>query len=207
MTMLNPFKRSLKNIVVAGLSLFMCAGFDFSRHSIPVEEIYDEGPGKDGIPSINNPRFISVDQADGDLLADKDRIIGLVVNGKAKAYPIKILNWHEIVHDRIGDRRVVVILCPLCGTGMVFDAMIEGRPMNFGVSWLLYQNDVLLYDHKTESLWSPIEKQAGTGPMTGTPLSLMASMHTNWGFWKKKHPDVMVLSDRTGYRRDYDRDP
>jgi len=129
------------------------------------------------------------------------------VNGKKKAYPIKILNWHEIVNDSIGGRRVVVTFCPLCGTGMVFDANAAGRQLNFGVSGLLYQSDVLLYDRQTESLWSQIKQEAVTGMLTGTRLQLLPSIQTTWGAWKKQHPDTFVLSTHTGYSRDYDEDP
>ncbi|MBT6716204.1 MAG: DUF3179 domain-containing protein, partial [Nitrospina sp.] len=162
---------------------------------------------KDGIPSIDNPRFLTAEEADGSLLRNADRVLGFSYNGHARAYPIKILNWHEIVNDKVGGQPVVVSFCPLCGTGMVFDANVKNRRLKFGVSGLLYQSDMLLYDHQTESLWSQIKSEAVTGPMTGTRLKLLASTHTNWGSWKKKHPHAKVLSDKTGFRRPYDRDP
>ncbi|MBT5550635.1 MAG: DUF3179 domain-containing protein [Nitrospina sp.] len=192
------FKGFLGLIVVIALY-----GFDTSRHSIPVDDIYDGGPGKDGIPAILQPKFISADQADKSLLKKSDRVLGIVHQGQAKAYPIKILNWHEIVNDRAG----VVTYCPLCGTGMVFDAQVKGRKLTFGVSGLLYQSDMLLYDHQTESLWSQIKSEAVTGSLTGTRLKLLSSTHTNWQSWKTRHPKTLVLSSDTGYRRNYDRDP
>lgn len=178
-------------------------GFDYSRHNIPIDEIYDGGPGKDGIPAILHPEFISAENADRTLLKAKDRILGLVHLGEARAYPIKILNWHEIVNDRMG----VITYCPLCGTGMVFANQVKGRQLTFGVSGLLYQSDMLLYDHQTESLWSQIKSEAVTGRLTGTRLKLLPSMHTNWETWKAKYPETLVLSDDTGYRRNYDQDP
>ncbi len=181
--------------------------WDFSQHSIPLNEILSGGPGKDGIPAIDRPRFVPSSKASRTFLEDGDRIIALVVNGKKKAYPIKILNWHEIVNDRIGGRRVVVTFCPLCGTGMVFDANAAGKRLNFGVSGLLYQSDVLLYDRQTESLWSQIKQEAVTGKLIGTRLQLLPSVQTTWGAWKKQHPDTFVLSTKTGYSRDYERDP
>ncbi len=183
------------------------SAWDFSQHSIPVNEILDGGPGKDGIPAIDRPRFVPAAKASGTFLDDKDRVIALVVSGKKKVYPIKILNWHELVNDSIGGRRVVVTFCPLCGTGMVFDAQAAGKPLNFGVSGMLYQNDVLLYDRQTESLWSQIKQEAVAGKLTGTRLQLIPSTQTTWGAWKKKHPNTLVLSTRTGYTRDYGRDP
>ncbi|MBC8287793.1 MAG: DUF3179 domain-containing protein [Nitrospinae bacterium] len=185
--------------------IVMLCGFDTSRHSIPIDDIYDGGPGKDGIPAILKPKFISVEEADKTLLKKNDRILGYVYNGQAKAYPIKILNWHEIVNDRVGGASRVVTYCPLCGTGMVFDT--QGRNLTFGVSGLLYQSDMLLYDHQTESLWSQIKSEAVTGNLTGARLKLLPSTHTNWASWKAMHPETRVLSDNTGYRRDYDRDP
>jgi hypothetical protein len=181
--------------------------WDFSEHSIPLNEILSGGPSKDGIPAIDRPRFVPAAKASRVFMEDEDRIIALVVNGKKKAYPIKILNWHEIVNDRIGGSHVVVTFCPLCGTGMVFDANAAGRQLNFGVSGLLYQSDMLLYDRQTESLWSQIKQEAVIGKLTGTRLQLLPSTQTTWGAWKKRHPNTFVLSAQTGYSRDYDKDP
>ncbi|MBC8283085.1 MAG: DUF3179 domain-containing protein [Nitrospinae bacterium] len=199
--------KSIFAIVFAGVAFFAISGFDYSKHSIPIDEISDGGPGKDGIPSIDNPRFLTVEEADSSLMQNTDRILGFIHNDQARAYPIKILNWHEIVNDQVGGKNVVVTFCPLCGTGMVFDAHIKTQNLKFGVSGLLYQSDMLLYDHQTESLWSQIKSEAVTGPMTGTRLKLLASTHTDWGAWKKKHPKTLVMSDNTGFRRPYDRDP
>jgi hypothetical protein len=193
---------------LCGLITFIAlCGFDTSRHSIPVDDIYDGGPGKDGIPAILQPKFISAQEADQSLLKKNDRVLGIVHKGQSRAYPIKILNWHEIVNDRIGGDSRVVTYCPLCGTGMVFDTQVNGRKLTFGVSGLLYQSDMLLYDHQTESLWSQIKSEAVTGSMTGARLKLLPSTHTNWESWKAMHPDTVVLSDDPGYGRNYDRDP
>ncbi|MFQ5716604.1 MAG: DUF3179 domain-containing protein, partial [Nitrospinales bacterium] len=160
-----------------------------------------------GIPALLKPKFVSAREAEEDFLENNDRVLGVVINGQAKAYPIKILNWHEIVNDKVGGRPVAITFCPLCGTGMVFDGKAGGRNLTFGVSGLLYQSDVLLYDHQTESLWSQIKSEAVMGKMTGTKLKLLPSTHTLWRVWKKKHPDSQVLSTDTGYRRNYRRDP
>lgn len=193
-------------MVLAVCAVFFLSGFDYSRHSIPVDEIFSGGPPKDGIPSLDQPRFMTSNQAKN-FVKDGDRVLGLARNGHAKAYPVKILNWHEIVNDKIGNQAVVVTFCPLCGTGMVFDARVKGQSLIFGVSGLLYQSDMLLYDRKTESLWSQIKTEAVTGPLTGARLKLLSSTQTTWRQWKKKHPRTLVLSQKTGYRRDYDRDP
>jgi hypothetical protein len=198
---------SIFSVVLVSVIFFTLTGFDYSRHSIPLDEISDGGPGKDGIPSIDNPHFFTVEEADQALMRNGDRVLGFVSNNQARAYPIKILNWHEIVNDRVGGNPVVISFCPLCGTGMVFDANVKNRNLKFGVSGLLYQSDMLLYDHQTESLWSQIKSESVTGPMTGTRLRLLASTHTNWGAWKKMHPQTKVLSDQTGFQRSYDLDP
>ena len=198
-----------KSVIPFGLIVLWVglSAWDFSKHSIPLSEILSGGPGKDGIPAIDHPRYVPASRASQTFLENEDRIIALVVNGKKKAYPIKILNWHEIVNDSIGGRRVVVTFCPLCGTGMVFDANAAGQLLNFGVSGLLYQSDVLLYDRQTESLWSQIKQEAVTGKLVGTRLKLLPSTLTTWGAWKKQHPDTFVLSTKTGYLRNYERDP
>lgn len=187
------------------LTLPILSGFDFSKHSIPTSEILSGGPPKDGIPAILEPKFVPLNQVH--FLKNDDRVLGLVINGEAKAYPIKILNWHEIVNDTVGGQKVFVSYCPLCGTGMAFDAKIKGKHHTFGVSGLLYKSDVLMYDHQTESLWSQISQKAVTGPQTGTRLKLLPLIHTSFGAWKKAHANSVVLSTDTGYRRDYRRDP
>ena len=120
--------------------VFLLSGFDYSRHSIPLDDISDGGPGKDGISSIDNPHFLTVTEADQALMRNEDRVLGFVSNDQARAYP----NWHEIVNDRVGGNPVVISFCPLCGTGMVFDAHVESCNLKFGVSGLLYQSDMLL---------------------------------------------------------------
>jgi len=205
--LLNEKKKALllRIVFVSWMFVFL-SGFNYSKHSIPVDEIFAGGPAKDGIPALSQPKFVAAKNAKH-YMKDEDRVLGLARNGQAKAYPIKILNWHEIVNDTIGSQAVVVTFCPLCGTGMVFDGKINGKNLTFGVSGLLYQSDMLLYDRKTDSLWSQIKGEAVTGPMTGARLKLLSSTQTTWGTWKKMHPETMVLSQKTGYRRDYDRDP
>ena len=195
----------MKIFVCAGLALIILSGFDMSRHSIPRDQILSGGPPKDGIPAIDNPKFS--DAGSAGFMKNNDRVIGFAHNGVAKAYAIKILNWHEIVNDKVGGKSVVVSFCPLCGTGMVFDADSGGRGLTFGVSGLLYQSDMLLYDRQTESLWSQVKSEAVTGKLMGRKLKLLSSTHTTWKAWKKKHPKTLVLSTKTGHRRDYDRDP
>jgi len=180
-------------------------GFDLSRSLIPVDEIHHGGPARDGIPAIDRPRFVAAAQAD--YLQDRDRVLGISRNGVTKAYPIMMLNYHEIVNDRFGGEAIVVTYCPLCGTGMTFIASVDGSVRDFGVSGLLYNNDVLLYDRASSSLWSQLMKQAVTGPLRGTPLPQVAMSHTTWGDWRRRYPDTLILSTDTGTRRDYRRSP
>ncbi|MDH3640328.1 MAG: DUF3179 domain-containing protein [Gammaproteobacteria bacterium] len=189
----------------AALPAVITNGFDLTDTLIPVDQIHHGGPPRDGIPAIDNPQFLAVKQAVS--LADTDRVLGVRQNGVAKAYPIRILNYHEIVNDKFGSDGVVVSYCPLCGTGMAFSADIDGRTRSFGVSGLLYNSDVLFYDRETESLWSQILTKAVSGSMRGTKLKLLATTHTTWRDWRTRHPDTVVLSEATGHRRDYSRTP
>jgi hypothetical protein len=188
-----------------GLGKTPTTTFDLTRHSVPFEQIVDGGPGKDGIPAILNPQFVSISEAT--FLLDEDRVLGLKLGAEAKAYPIKILNWHEVVNDSVGGKPIVVTYCPLCGTGMAFEAHVQGNLHTFGVSGLLYQSDLLLYDHQTESLWPQVGMHAVAGPLTGEKLTPIFLEHTTWAEWRAAHPVTFVLSTKTGAFRNYDRDP
>ena len=181
-------------VLFCGTSLFAQEnrnGFDYSDALVPPKEILWGGVPRDGIPAIHNPTFIEA--AEADFLSDTDRVLGLVRNGVTKAYPIRIMDRHEIVNDQFGDERIVVSYCPLCFSGMAFKAMIGGEALSFGVSGLLYNSDVLLYDYKTDSLWSQIMSKAISGPMQGTGIEAVPVAHTTWRDWKARHPDTQVL--------------
>lgn len=180
-------------------------GFDLSGALVPAEQIEPGGPVRDGIPAIDNPRFTSASQAD--FLDGNDRVLGINLQGQQKAYPVRILNYHEIVNDRVGNTAVVVSYCPLCGTGMAFLAHRNGKDFDFGVSGLLYNSDVLLYDRQTESLWSQIRKQTIAGPLKGQYLQQIPLEHTSWSDWRARYPHTLVLSTDTGHRREYNRSP
>ncbi|MCP3870171.1 MAG: DUF3179 domain-containing protein [Gammaproteobacteria bacterium] len=173
---------------------------------IPVDEIHSGGPPRDGIPSIDKPRFKTPLSVGNDVKPD-DRVLGLAYKGITRAYPISIMNWHEIVNDRFGNEPVVITYCPLCGSGIAYNAKVAGKETHFGVSGLLYNSDVLLYDRQTESLWSQIMSKAVSGPLKGTRLDMLPLVHTSWSQWLADHPDTELLSRATGTSRDYDRDP
>ena len=176
-------------------------GFSLDNALIPVDEIKKGGPPRDGIPSLEDPKFVTAD--DAGYLKDRDRVLGISINGVARAYPIRILNYHEIVNDVIGGTAVVITYCPLCGSGTAFEAVINNRKYEFGVSGLLYNSDVLMYDRSTGSLWSQLMVQAVSGPMQGTRLKQLPLSHTSWPEWLERHPDTQVLSSKTGYSRSY----
>lgn len=180
-------------------------GFVITDPLIPASEIFAGGPPKDGIPAIVTPKFVSAEKSQ--FLENNAKILGIVIDGVAKAYPIKILNWHEIVNDKIKNKSFVVSYCPLCGTGLIFETIVAGENLTFGVSGLLYNSDVLFYDHQSESLWSQLLTKAISGKFKGSKLKLLASEHTTWERWKNLYPNSLVLSTETGFNRDYTKNP
>ncbi len=196
---------ALLMLLVLPLQAVAKNGFNLDNASIPVNKILAGGPPRDGIPSLDKPKFVVA--AAADFLKADDRVLGVFHKGEARAYPIRILNWHEIVNDRIKGDAVVVTFCPLCGTGLVYDGNINGKRHDFGVSGLLYNSDVLLYDRQSETLWSQILSQAISGPMVGRALKTLPVAHTSWQSWREQHPDTQVLSTETGFSRDYARSP
>lgn len=180
-------------------------GFDFSDALVPPNEILWGGVPRDGIPAINSPTF--VEAAEANFLSDTDRVLGLSRNGITKAYPIRIMDRHEIVNDRFGAEPIVVTYCPLCLSGMAFKATIGGEVLSFGVSGLLYNSDVLLYDYKTDSLWSQIMSKAISGPLKGADIEAVAIAHTTWRDWKARYPETQVLTVSMLLSSAYSSDP
>jgi hypothetical protein len=180
--------------------------FDVTRHVIRLDDIQAGGPPKNGIPALDHPTFVSASEAERSLKA-QDIILGVDSRGSAKAYPEQILNWHEVVNDDVGEQPVLISWCPLCGSGLVYDPRADGRRYTFGVSGLLYRQNLMFFDHETESLWSQLRGGAVAGPLAGTSLRLLPVTMTTWRSWKAEHPQTLVLSFQTGYKRDYSRDP
>ncbi len=179
--------------------------FDVTRHTISISEIERSIP-KDAIPALTLPQFVSAQEA-GRNLKDSDRVLGVAFDGEAKAYPIGMLNRHELVNDIIGNRPVLVTWCPLCGSSVLYDPVIDGRRLTFGVTGLLYKRNVIFYDHETMSLWSQLLSESVAGPLAGTPLPVLPMTDTTWGEWRRAHPNSLVLSFPTGRARDYEVDP
>lgn len=181
--------------------------FDLSTTVVPVGEIGSGGPPKDGIPALTNPKFVTARQAN--YLQPQDRVIGVVVDGEARAYPLKILDYHEIVNDRIGKLPVAVTYCPLCDSCAVFDRRTPLGEREFGVSGLLYNSNVLMYDRggKPESLWSQVMTKGVSGPAARKSLTALPLELTAWQDWQARHPETKVLSNQTGHARNYNRSP
>ncbi len=177
---------------------------------IPKNEIYAGGPPKDGIPALTNPRTVSAISSG---LQPADRVIGVVIGGEPRAYPLRILNWHEIANDTLGGRDIAVTYCPLCDSAVVFDRRVDGEVREFGVSGLLYNSNVLMYDRQgdesAESLWSQMMLKAVVGPAAerGLKLEVLPAQLTTWSAWVARHPQTTSLSFQTGHRRDYGNNP
>lgn len=163
---------------------------------IDLGELISGGPPKDGIPSIDSPRFTSAAETP---FADDEPVLGVAVNGDARAYPYGILNWHEVVNDTVGGVPVTITYCPLCDTGLVF----RRGGTTFGVSGKLYQSCLVMYDRADDTLYVQPWGIGAVGPAVNRILERLPVVKTTLGAWKARHPDTRVLSTETGHRRDY----
>ena len=170
---------------------------------IPISEVKDGGPGKDGIPSIDSPKFIDANDPRTDFLNDADLVIGIVKGGIVRAYPHSILDWHEIVNDKLNEDFITVNYCPLTGTAFGWRSAANGEKSTFGVSGLLYNTNLILYDRNTDSYWSQLELKCVNGDLIGDEPLLESVIETNWGTWKALYPNTKVLSLETGFSRNY----
>ncbi len=168
---------------------------------IPLSEVYDGGPGKDGIPALTNPRFTSI--ADATYLKDDDLVLGVKVGDEARAYPHPILDWHEIINDEINGELLAITYCPLTGSGIAWDRIVAGKTTTFGVSGLLYNTNLIPYDRATNSNWSQMRLQCVNGPLKGRFAALHVMLETTWKTWREMYPQTKVVSSNTGYSRPY----
>jgi Protein of unknown function (DUF3179) len=178
---------------------------------IPLDQIVSGGPPPDGIPSIDEPKFISIQEADK-YLEDSELVLGANINGDVRAYPLQILVWHEIVNDKVGGVPVAVTYCPLCFTNQVFNSTIvddKGKTviLEFGTSGKLYNSNLVMYDRTTKSLWSQAMAQAIVGKLAGVKLERIPFDVSYWKEWKQLYPESKVLSRDTGSTRPYGADP
>ncbi len=179
---------------------------DFSRHSVPYDEILSGGPPRDGIPPIDDPRFTTPGDAD-EWLRDQEPVIALELNGDARAYPLQILVWHEIVNDVVGSVPVAVTFCPLCNTAIVFERTLEGVVYDFGTSGKLRNSDLVMWDRQTESWWQQFTGEAIVGELTGKKLMFLSGPIISWSDFKSANPEGKVLSRDTGFSRSYGQNP
>ena len=179
---------------------------DFTKALVPLAEIVPGGPPPDGIPAIDRPKFVSTREADA-WLPPKEPVLAVRVGDDARAYPLRILIWHEIVNDRVGDKAVAVTYCPLCNSGLVFDRVVDGTALDFGTSGMLYKSDLVMYDRKTHSLWAQMEGRAIVGELAGTRLALIPSNTIAYEDFKTAYPGGKVLSHETGHQRHYGLNP
>ncbi len=162
--------------------------------SIPTAEIFDGGPGKDGIPALVNPNLVSPDDPSLDYLLESDRVIGLEWNGNAVAVPLNVGWWHEIVNLDLAGLQVAITHCPLTGSSLAFDRAPAGGA-TFGVSGLLYQNNLIMYDrNQAESLWPQMTRGAQCGPRLGAALTMIPVVEMTWKGWWSLHPDTRVVA-------------
>jgi len=179
---------------------------DFSVHSVPYSEILTGGPRKDGIPAIDDPNFVSIEQAD-EWLEPQEPVIVVHVGEKARAYPIQILMWHEIVNDTVGGLPLVVTFCPLCNTGIAFERNVDGQILEFGTTGRLRFSNLVMYDRQTETWWQQASGEAIAGELTGSQLVFHPASIIAWKDFKAGFPDGEVLSRETGFSRSYGQNP
>ena len=173
------------------------------RAQIRLDEIRWGGVHRDGIPPLVDPKTISAREATW--LADEHIVFGVALGGEARAYPKRILAWHEMVRDTLGARVINGVYCTLCGTMIVYDPVVNGTHHVLGTSGFLYRSNKLMYDHATKSLWNTIDGAPVVGSLVGQGIVLQA-LHvvtTTWGEWRRRHPETRVLSLETGHSRDY----
>jgi len=179
---------------------------DLSNATIDLSTLRPGGPPKDGIPSIDNPSFVSIEDASR-WIDSKEPVIAIEMNGVAKAYPLQILTHHEIANDEIGGTPVAVTFCPLCYSSIAFERTLDGEPVTFGVSGLLRKSDLVMYDRKSETLWQQFTGKAVVGDRAGEELEVIPSQLISFRQFAENYPDGTVLSRDTGHNRPYGQNP
>jgi hypothetical protein len=179
---------------------------DFSKHNVRYSEILSGGPPKDGIPALKDPQFVSVSEAEA-WLKPVEPIILVQVEDQARAYPIQVLIWHEIVNDTVGGEPLVVTFCPLCNTAIAFKRTVNGQALDFGTTGRLRYSNLIMYDRQTETWWQQATGEAIAGELTGTQLEFYPAVIISWQDFKTSYPQGTVLSRETGFSRDYGHNP
>lgn len=179
---------------------------DFTRSTIDLNDLLSGGPPRDGIPPIDEPRFLGVEQAAAEV-APNEPVVAYSHNGDHRAYPLAILMWHEVVNDEVGERPVTITFCPLCNTAIGFDRQVGDRLLDFGTSGLLRNSDLVMWDRQTESLWQQATGEAIVGELAGTRLEFVPVSIISYREFSDAYPEGLVLSRETGHRRAYGANP
>lgn len=180
-------------------------GTDFTKHSVPFEEIISGGPPKDGIPAIDDPSFMPVGEIH--TLSDREPVIRVAIGEDVRAYPLSILMWHEIVNDTVGGIPVAVTYCPLCNASIVFDRRVAGQTLSFGTTGKLRNSDLVMYDRQSESWWQQFSGEAIVGAMTGTRLERLPARVEPFGRFRKLAPAGVVMVPPGTHARPYGENP
>jgi Protein of unknown function (DUF3179) len=184
---------------------------DFSKHGVPFAEIRSGGPPKDGIPAIDTPRFERLARGKpmgwSAALGDTEPVIALSIGDDARAYPLRVLIWHEIANDTVGGTPVVVTYCPLCNAALVFERVVDGRVLDFGTTGKLRHSDLVMYDRQTESWWQQFTGEGIVGAMTGRRLRLVPSRLESFDRFRQRFPEGQVLVPSNPSARNYGRNP
>jgi hypothetical protein len=184
---------------------------DFSKHSVPHSEIRSGGPPRDGIPSIDAPRFVRMERGKAQgwaaALSETEPVIALSIAGDARAYPLRVLIWHEIANDTVGGTPVAVTYCPLCNAALVFERLAGGRVLDFGTTGKLRHSDLVMYDRQTESWWQQFTGQAIVGTMTASQLRLVPSRLESFARFRQRFPNGLVLVPNNPNARNYGANP
>ncbi|MGI9485104.1 MAG: DUF3179 domain-containing (seleno)protein [Geminicoccaceae bacterium] len=196
------FKADIMAAIDPNFREFLQAGVE---HEIRLEEIAWGGVVKDGIPALTNPKHITPEEAT--YITEDELVFGVEINGDTRAYPLRILDWHEMFNDVVGGQPVSLAYCTLCGSGILYKTDLDGKeePVIFGSSGFLYRSNKLMYDQETKSLWNQFTGRPVVGPLTGSgvELDVLPVAITSWSNWLNQHPETKVLSLDTGYNRDY----
>lgn len=179
---------------------------DFSRHTISYDDVLSGGPPKDGIPAVDNPQFTTVDAAN-EWLRPNEPVVLVEVGDVAKAYPLQVLTWHEIVNDEVGGVPISVTFCPLCNTAIGFEREFDGQVLDFGTTGRLRFSNLIMYDRQTETWWQQATGDGIAGRYAGSRLNFYPANIVSWDDFRATHPDAEVLSRDTGYSRAYGRNP
>ncbi|MBV6646892.1 MAG: DUF3179 domain-containing protein [Cyclobacteriaceae bacterium] len=170
---------------------------------VPVGQVFDGGPGKDGIPALENPEMVASSDSKTDFIREEAFVVGIKIGNKTKAYAHAILDWHEIANDQIDDVLYAITYCPLTGSAVAWNRKINNRETTFGVSGLLYNSNLIPYDRLTDSNWSQMRQESINGSLIGQVPENVQIVETRWSTWKQMYPNTVVTSENTGHNRNY----